>query len=184
MGSTRRWSPESPGRRRTGRGRGLIPRGNRDSGTGAGPRAALDPPGLGRDSGWPAPCPLGSRRLRPGSSRAFRSCLSLTEARDAVGQTDQKARPCVVLRRGALGGLSAQRIWGQNCRGQGSPWREQLSRNLGSPPWQSCPLRTKAPHCSQLKTVSSIKNCKLVPDAFFCLQQGRTTAFHTVLKSQ
>lgn len=83
-----------PGRRHTGRGRGLRPSVNLGSGTGAGPRAALDPPGLGRDSGWPAPCPFGYRRLRPRSSRAFRSCLSLTEARNAAGQTDQKARPC------------------------------------------------------------------------------------------
>lgn len=63
------------------------------------PRSARPVRGLDPDSGRPAPCPLGYRRLRPESSSAFRSCLSLAEARDAARQINEKARQCSSQRR-------------------------------------------------------------------------------------
>lgn len=99
MESASRWNLESPGG--AGQRRGTIQRDNWDSGPGAGPRAALDLPGLcvvwTRTQGRPAPCPLGYRRLRPESSSAFRSFFSLAEAR--VAAINEKARQCSSQRR-------------------------------------------------------------------------------------
>lgn len=94
MESASRWNLKSPGG--AGQRRGTIQRDNWDSGPGAGPRAALDLPGLcvvwTRTQAGPPRVPSVT-----GVSSAFRSFFSLAEAR--VAAINEKARQCSSQRR-------------------------------------------------------------------------------------